>query len=77
MKILFLGAGPLGILYAHLLHECGADVTILARGAKFELIRTRSLTLVNGFTGKRAVPVFKVIDHISKDDSYDLVAVLN
>lgn len=43
MKTLFFGAGPLGILYAHLLHESGADVTILARGATFKLIKTQSL----------------------------------
>ncbi len=76
MKTLFFGAGPLGILYAHRLHEAGVDVTMLARGAKFELIGNRGLSLVNGFSGERAVPEFKVVDHLSKDDDYDLVVVL-
>lgn len=76
MKTLFFGAGPLGILYAHRLHESGADVTILARGATFERINSRDLSLVNGFTGEKAVPGYEVIDQLSKDDSYDLVVVL-
>lgn len=76
MKTLFFGAGPLGILYAHLLHESGADITMLARGAKFERLKARSLALVNGFTGNRAEPGFKVIDHLGEDNSYDLVVVL-
>jgi 2-dehydropantoate 2-reductase len=76
MRTLIFGAGPLGILYAHLLHEASVDVTILARGATFELIEKRKLDLVNGFNGERAIPGFKVIDHLSEDDNYDLVVVL-
>lgn len=76
MKTLIFGAGPLGILYAHLLHESGADVTILARGARFELIENRKLNLVNGFTEERATPGFKVVDQLSEDENYDLVVVL-
>ena len=76
MRTLIFGAGPLGILYAHLLHEAGVDVTILARGARFELIEKRKLDLVNGFSAERAIPGFKVTDHLSQDDNYDLVVVL-
>ena len=32
MKILFIGAGPLASVYAHLIEKSGEDVTILARG---------------------------------------------
>jgi ketopantoate reductase len=32
MKTLVFGAGPLGSLYACILHKAGNDVTILARG---------------------------------------------
>jgi ketopantoate reductase len=42
MKTLFFGAGPLGLFYAHLLHDAGKDVTILARGTKYDLIRIES-----------------------------------
>lgn len=76
MKTLFFGAGPLGVLYAHRLHESGADVTILARGAAFERIKARKLSLANGFTGEQVVPGFEVTDTLSTDDSYDLVVVL-
>lgn len=37
MKVLFFGAGPLGLVYAHFLHEAGGDVTVLARGEISEL----------------------------------------
>jgi len=36
MKTLIYGAGPLGSLYAHLLHRAGKDVTILARDRRYE-----------------------------------------
>lgn len=76
MKTLFFGAGPLGILYAHRLHESGADVTVLARGEKHALLKAGRLSLVNGFTEERVVPGFKVVDHLRKEDHHDLVVVL-
>ena len=39
MRTLFFGAGPLGSVYAHLLHEKGADVTVLARGDRYDWIK--------------------------------------
>lgn len=76
MKTLFFGAGPLGIVYAHLLHEAGQDVTILARGSRFELLNEKRVSVVDGFSGKRTVAGCKVIDHLADDDAYDLVVVL-
>lgn len=76
MKTLIFGAGPLGLFYAHLLNEAGKDVTILARGTKYNLIRNRELKLIDGFSGKVAVPSLKTIDHLANDDAYDLVVVL-
>ena len=76
MKTLFFGAGPLGLLYAHHLHESGADTTILARGRKNDLIKAGKLSLVNGFTDECVVPRFKVVDRLREEDDYDLVVVL-
>ena len=43
MKILFFGAGPLGSVYAHLLHEKGGDVTVLARGERYDWLKENGL----------------------------------
>jgi len=46
MKILFFGAGPLGSVYAHLLHEKGGDVTILARGERYDWLKENGLVIL-------------------------------
>lgn len=76
MKTLFFGAGPLGMLYAHRLHESGADVTVLARGGTLERLEAREVSLLDGYTGEQVVPGFGVTDSLSENDSYDLVVVL-
>ena len=53
MKILFFGAGPLGSFYAHLLHEKGVDVTVLARGERYDWIKENGLVLLNEITGQK------------------------
>lgn len=76
MKTLFFGAGPLASLYAHLLHQSGTDVTVLARGERYEWIRDSGLVLVNEITGERSVSPINVVKELSPDDEYDLVVVL-
>lgn len=76
MKTLFFGAGPLGLLYAYRLHESGADITVLARGEKHQLLEAGKLSLVNGYTEERVAPGFKVVNHLKEEDEYDLVVVL-
>lgn len=76
MRILFFGAGPLGSLYAHLLHESGADITVLARGERYRWISEKGLILVNEITGERGTSHVKVVRELRPDDEYDLVVVL-
>jgi 2-dehydropantoate 2-reductase len=76
MKVLFFGAGPTGLLYAHLLHAGGRDVTVLARGAKYQLLREKGATLINGYTGEKTVSRIQVVDQLGKVEAYDLVIVL-
>ncbi|MHC4340694.1 MAG: ketopantoate reductase family protein, partial [Planctomycetota bacterium] len=64
MKVLFFGAGPTGLLYAHLLHAGGRDVTVLARGAKYQLLREKGATLINGYTGEKTVSRIQVVDQL-------------
>jgi 2-dehydropantoate 2-reductase len=51
MKTLFFGAGPIGSLYAHRLYQAGVDVTILARGDRYDFIKQNGLILKSGYTG--------------------------
>ena len=43
MKTLFFGAGSLACLYAHRLAQPGKQVTILARGRRFDQIQEKGL----------------------------------
>ncbi|UCF05919.1 MAG: ketopantoate reductase family protein [bacterium] len=76
MRTLIFGAGPLGSLYAHILHEEGKDVTILARKQRYEFIQENGIVLFNEHTGERMASTVRVVDRIAEDDSYDLVVVL-
>ena len=76
MRILFFGAGPLGSLYAHLLHKQGSDVSILARGARYNWLKANGLVLLNELTGQRDSSHVKVVSELKPDDGYDLVVVL-
>lgn len=76
MRTLFFGAGPLGSLYAHLIHQSGADVTILARGERHDWLRKNGLVLINEITGEKESSHVNVVTELKSDDEYDLVIVL-
>ena len=70
MKTLIFGAGPLGTLYAHILHEAGKDVSILARNERYEFIMENGVVLVDEFNGERKTSQVKVVEAIAEDDAY-------
>jgi len=76
MRILFLGAGPLGSVYAHLLHENGGDVTVLARGERYDWLKENGLVLLNELTGQKDSSHVNVVNVLKAEDEYDLVIVL-
>ena len=76
MRTLVFGAGPLGCLYAHILFQAGKDVTLLARGERFDFIKANGLLLIDEITGARASSRVQVVDELKSDDKYDLVVVL-
>jgi len=76
MKTLIFGAGPLGSLYACLLHKAGKDVTILARNEHYNYLNDNGIVLVNEFTQDKINEKVNVVDSLSEEDSYDLVIVL-
>lgn len=76
MKTLFFGAGPLGSVYAHLLHKAGADVSILARGERRDWLTENGVVVSNELTGEQETSRVEVIDAIGPEDEFDLVIVL-
>jgi 2-dehydropantoate 2-reductase len=76
MKTLIVGAGPLGSLYACLLHKAGNDVTILARNEHYTFLKENGIVMINEFTQEKRVEKVNVIDALLEEESYDLVIVL-
>jgi 2-dehydropantoate 2-reductase len=76
MKTLIYGAGPLGTLYAHRLVRAGKDVTILARGQRYDHIKAKGLAVFDEMTGVREETSAEVVDELRSEDEYDLVIVL-
>ncbi len=76
MRILVFGAGPLGSVYAHLLHKAGREVTVLARGERYDWLRANGLVLHNELTGQRESSRINMVNELKPDDEYDLVIVL-
>ncbi len=75
MRILFFGAGPIGSVYAHLLHHAGVDVTVLARGDRHDWLKQKGLVLKNELTGQEYSSRVKLVNELKADDEYDLVVV--
>ena len=76
MKTLIYGAGPLGSLYACLLHKAGNDVTILARNEHYNFLKKNGVVLHNEFTQEKITEIVKVVNSLNEEDYYDLVIVL-
>ena len=76
MKILVVGAGVLGSLYAARLQKSGNDVTVLARGDRLEEIRQDGLLLEDFMTRERTVTSVKTIPALEADDPYDWGIIL-
>ena len=76
MRTLIYGAGPLGSLYAHRLIQAGKDVTILARGQRYDRIQANGLVLVDEMIGAKEDSSAQVVDELRPEDDYDLVIVI-
>jgi 2-dehydropantoate 2-reductase len=75
LKILIYGAGVIGSIFAGKLAIAGNDVTVLARGKRFQEIDNNGIVLVNPQTLKvEQVPV-NVIDTLLPNDQYDYIIV--
>jgi 2-dehydropantoate 2-reductase len=75
VRVLVLGAGVIGSVYAGRLLRAGHDVLFLARGLRLVDLQTYGLVLEDAESGDRlAVPVPSVAD-LAASDRFDLVLV--
>lgn len=75
MKILIYGAGIIGSIYAARLFESGQEVTLLARGKRFEELKHNGISLKNGITGTRTKHKIPVLKELLPYDNYDLIII--
>src|SRR5215469_2602274 len=74
-RILVIGAGVIGSVYAVRLQAVGYSVTLLARGPHAGDVRTHGLTLVDAATGQSRTSYVRVVQRLAPDDMYDLALV--
>jgi 2-dehydropantoate 2-reductase len=75
MKILVYGAGVQGSYLAHALVRGGNDVTMLARGKRFDELKTDGIVIRHYLQLKTTVDKVKVISTLLPEDTYDIIFV--
>ena len=75
-KILVIGAGVNGSICAAGLYSSGIDVTVLARGKRYEELRDEGIVIEDPFRHKRSVTRVPVIHRLDPHDLYDYVLVV-
>lgn len=75
-RLLVIGAGVNGSLCAVRLFQAGADVSLLARGARVAQLRRDGVVLEDPFTGAHTIARVPVLEELLPDDVYDYVLVV-
>ena len=75
-RILVIGAGVNGSVCAASLHNAGIDVTVLARGTRFEQLQGDGIVIEDPFKNTRSVTKIPVINHLDPEECYDYVLVI-
>ena len=75
-RILVIGAGVNGSVCAAALQDAGIDVTIMARGQRFDELRVQGIVIEDPFKQSRSVTRMLVIDRLEPIDIYDYVLVV-
>ncbi len=75
MKILFYGAGVIGSVYGARLHQSHADVTLLARGKRYETLKQNGIIIKDVLSGKQTTNNVPLIQRLTPSDFYDLIIV--
>jgi len=75
-RILVIGAGVNGSVCAASLHKAGFDVTVLARGQRYEELRNEGIIIENSLTHARSMTKVPVTQALEPDDIYDYILVV-
>jgi len=75
MRILVLGAGVIGSVYASKLLEAGHEVVLFARGRRLTDLQSCGLVMEEAESGQRTALPVTAVDVLDADDRYDLVLV--
>jgi 2-dehydropantoate 2-reductase len=75
MRVLVIGAGAVGSLYAGFLADAGEDVSILARGARLAALRRGPIVLLDDATGQTRTARVTPIAELEAGETYDLAVV--
>jgi len=75
VRILVLGAGVIGSVYAGKLLEAGHEVGLLARGSRLADLQSHGLLLEDAESGNRTAQLVASVSEPAPDDRFDLVLV--
>ncbi len=75
LRILVIGAGVIGSVYATRLQAAGHTVTLQAREQHAADLRATGLLLEDAATGQSTTSHIRVVDRLDPDDVYDLALV--
>jgi len=75
-RILVIGAGVNGSICAVALHHAGFDVTVLARGQRYEELQAGGIVIEDAFKGTRTATRVPLIASLDPADCYDYILVV-
>ncbi|HPL95091.1 MAG TPA: 2-dehydropantoate 2-reductase N-terminal domain-containing protein [Paludibacteraceae bacterium] len=75
-KILIYGAGTIGSIFAGKLAKYENDITILARGSRYDEITSNGIILCNALTKKTETLQVRCIKELPENDVYDYIIVV-
>lgn len=75
-RLLVIGAGVNGAICAVGLFRAGFDVTLLARGQRFEDLQTGGIIIDDPFKNTRSITRVPLIDHLDPTERYDYILVV-
>lgn len=76
LKFLIYGAGVIGSLFAGKLSGAGYEVTVLARGKRYEELERNGVVLQDAYSGQREVQRVRTISSLEAGDIYDYLLVV-
>jgi 2-dehydropantoate 2-reductase len=75
-RILIIGAGVNGSICATAFYRAGIDVTVLARGKRYEEIISQGIIIEDPFKNQRTITRVPVIHSLDPDDDYEFILVI-